>query len=231
MSLARLLVALWALGSLAHAQKLTPKQIIDKVMETDSWGLGDAEVTARAVSRDPRGSQRELAFSGRSRRYDGLLTKSLVRFSAPADIAGTGFLQIQKKNADDDRFLFLPELKKSRRIAGAGRANAFMSTDFSFGDLDLALVGAVDLAGDVRNVLGRKVERPGDGAVALALERLDDARRHGRRILAVLHDLGVEQASNLGGLIEDAPEVGDIGAAGFLARLSRAARVRTRSRS
>jgi outer membrane lipoprotein-sorting protein len=129
-------LAALALPALASAQALTPKQIMDKVFETDAWGLGDAETTARATTKDARGASRELAFSARSRRYDGYLTKSIVRFTAPADIAGTGFLQVQKKGGDDERFLFLPELKKSRRIAGASRSNAFMSTDFSYGDLD-----------------------------------------------------------------------------------------------
>src|SRR5262249_20734167 len=51
-------------------------------------------------------------------------------------IAGVGFLQIQKKDGDDERFLFLPELKRSRRIAGASRSQSFMGTDFSYADLD-----------------------------------------------------------------------------------------------
>ena len=59
-----------------------------------------------------------------------------MRFTAPADLAGAGFLQIQNRGGDDDRYLFLPDLKRSRRISGSLRSNSFMGTDFSFADLD-----------------------------------------------------------------------------------------------
>jgi hypothetical protein len=88
---------------------------------------GDVEGQARRST---------LSLVARSRRYDPPFSKSLVRFTAPADLAGAGFLQIQKRDGDDDRFLFLPELKRSRRIAGNLRGTSFMGTDFSFADLD-----------------------------------------------------------------------------------------------
>src|SRR5262249_42705403 len=115
---------------------LTPEQVIQKVLETDPWGLSGADVTAHVVLTDKKGGTNQLAYSARSRNYDPPLAKSLVRFSAPADLAGAGFLQIQKKGDDDERLLFMPDVKKSRRISGNLRANAFMGTDFSFADLD-----------------------------------------------------------------------------------------------
>jgi outer membrane lipoprotein-sorting protein len=110
--------------------------IVQKVLDSDPWGLSGSEVTARAIIKDSGGATRTLAFSGHSRRHDPPLSKGLVRFSAPADLAGVGFLQIQKKDADDERFLFLPELKRSRRIAGNSRTQAFVGTDFNYADLD-----------------------------------------------------------------------------------------------
>jgi hypothetical protein len=114
----------------------TPDKIIQKVLESDPWGLSGAEVSAHAVLRDKDGASSELTFTARSRMYAAPLAKSLVRFSAPADLAGAGFLQVQKTEGDDERYLFMPELKRSRRIAGSVRSNAFMGTDFTFADLD-----------------------------------------------------------------------------------------------
>ena len=89
-------------------------EIVANVLESDPWGLNGAEVTASAILTDKRGSKRTLSFVAASKRHDPPLSKSLVRFSAPPDLAGAGFLQIQRRDADDDRFLFLPALKRAR---------------------------------------------------------------------------------------------------------------------
>ncbi len=132
-SLVALALLLAPSGALADP---SAREILDKVLESDSFGLSSADVRARAVVKDDLGSKRELSFSGRSRKYAPRLSRSILRFSAPADINGVGFLQLQKKDGDDDRHLFLPELKKSRRISGKMRGNAFMGTDFNYADLD-----------------------------------------------------------------------------------------------
>jgi hypothetical protein len=112
--------------------------IVAKAVDSDPWGLGGAEVKGRVVVSDKSGTTREIAYTARSRQYDPPLSKALVRFSRPADMKGVGFLQIQKKDGDDDRYLYLPELSRSRRIAGKMRSSAFMGTDFSYADLDRA---------------------------------------------------------------------------------------------
>ena len=114
----------------------TGAELLNQILEADPWGLGGAEVVAHAVIKSDDGATREIAFKAWSHRYAAPLSKSLVRFTGPADLAGTSFLQVQKKDGDDDRYLFLPELKRSRRIAGKMRGNSFMGTDFSYADMD-----------------------------------------------------------------------------------------------
>ena len=133
---AAVFLCLLGTSSGAAEETATPAEIIRQILNTDAWGLGEAEVSAHAIIKDERGGTRELAFSARSRRYAAPLTKSLVRFRAPTDVAGVGFLQIQKADDDDDRYLFLPELGKARRVAGNTRSSTFMGTDFSYADLD-----------------------------------------------------------------------------------------------
>lgn len=65
------------------------------------------------------------------------------------------------------------------------------------GDLDHALVGSVDIAGDVRAAAGVHADRPfenekvvGEGAAAFVLKRLKDAERDGNQILAVVRGVG-----------------------------------------
>ena len=127
--------ALGALLPRRAAAAPSADEIIGRILEQDPWGLSGADVSARVLIKGG-GKTRELSFRARSRRYAPRLAKSLVRFTAPADVSGTGFLQIQKADGDDERHLYLPELKKARRIAGASRKSSFMGTDFSYGDLD-----------------------------------------------------------------------------------------------
>lgn len=62
--------------------------------------------------------------------------RSVVTFEAPEEVKGTKFLVIENKGRDDDQFLYLPALKKVRRIASSQRSGSFMGTDFSYYDLE-----------------------------------------------------------------------------------------------
>ncbi len=67
------------------------------------------------------------------------------------------------------------------------------------GELDHALVGAVDLSGDVRAVLSCNPggeTLPGEGAAALVLKRLDDAVRDGDRVYSVIRGMGAASGDN-----------------------------------
>ena len=112
------------------------KEVIHHTLESNHWGFSAAKVQARAVLVDRRGRKSTLVFKGISRKWKGYLTKGLVRFSSPPNLAGAGFLQIEQDSRDDDRFIYLPALKRSRRVAGSQRSNAFMGTDFNYADLD-----------------------------------------------------------------------------------------------
>lgn len=114
----------------------TAQTILDKALESDPWGMSGARIKATLELMDKRGTKTELKFAARSRQHAPPLSKSLVRFQAPAEMKGAGFLQIQNKGQDDDRYLFLPELKRARRISGNLRSTSFMGTDFSYADLD-----------------------------------------------------------------------------------------------
>jgi outer membrane lipoprotein-sorting protein len=67
----------------------------------------------------------------------------LLRFKAPPDIAGVALLAVEGQNgAADDVLLFLPKIKRSRRIAASQRGQSFMDTDFSYADFSGS--GSVD---------------------------------------------------------------------------------------
>ena len=65
---------------------------------------------------------------------DGVNNRRITRFSSPADIAGTAVLTVEN-TGDDDIWVYLPALKKVRRLTATNRRDAFVGTDFSYGDV------------------------------------------------------------------------------------------------
>ena len=68
-------------------------------------------------------------------RKNGVDSNLLVRFLSPADIKGTGFLEIEHSEGDDDLWIYLPALKKSRRLVANNKKDSFVGSDFSYGDI------------------------------------------------------------------------------------------------
>lgn len=61
--------------------------------------------------------------------------KSLMEFLSPADVKGTKFLNYEHLNKDDDQWLYLPALKRVKRIASRNKSGSFMGSEFSYEDL------------------------------------------------------------------------------------------------
>ncbi|MDR1278991.1 MAG: outer membrane lipoprotein-sorting protein [Treponema sp.] len=64
--------------------------------------------------------------------------RTVIVFQRPASVAGTRFLTVENPGAADDRWIFLPNLGKVRRIAASEGAGSFMGTDFSYDDISSA---------------------------------------------------------------------------------------------
>ena len=71
---------------------------------------------------------------------NGVDSKFAVKFSTPADIKGTAFLQVEHSEGDDDLWIYLPALKKSRRLVASNKKDSFVGSDFSYGDVSLPKV-------------------------------------------------------------------------------------------
>lgn len=88
------------------------------------------------------GEQRVRKMTVRSKlRSNGIDSAVMTGFVQPADIKGTGFLQVENSAGDDDIWVYLPALGKTRRIAANNKRDSFFGTDFSYGDI---LLPAVD---------------------------------------------------------------------------------------
>lgn len=61
--------------------------------------------------------------------------RSLTIFHEPRDIEGTAFLSHTHTDRADDQWLYLPSLKRVKRIAAANKSSAFVGSEFAYEDL------------------------------------------------------------------------------------------------
>lgn len=138
-----LLVAAWAApagaqdaapeAAPAADRALTAREIMDRVEHindaANEKNLLDMTLTNR------RGQTRQRKMIGWSKQTSRDTENQLVRFEEPADVKGVGLLTWEHADRDDDQWLYLPALRKVRRISTADQADSFMGTDFSFEDM------------------------------------------------------------------------------------------------
>lgn len=61
---------------------------------------------------------------------------TFIEFILPADVRGTKFLIIGNENAEDDQRLFLPALKRVRKISSSNKNAKFMGSDMTYYDME-----------------------------------------------------------------------------------------------
>ncbi len=72
-----------------------------------------------------------------AKRADTEGARSLLKFTAPADVKGVSLLVRQNKGSANEQFLYMPALRgEPKRIAGGDRNQSFLGTDFTFADLE-----------------------------------------------------------------------------------------------
>jgi len=59
----------------------------------------------------------------------------LIQFLEPADVRGTSLLTHQDPKGDDSQWLYLPELRRVKRISSTGKTGSFMGSEFTYEDI------------------------------------------------------------------------------------------------
>jgi hypothetical protein len=92
------------------------------------------EVTMTLVNERGESRQRKITALS-SLQSNGIDSNIVVRFLEPADVKGTSFLQMEHSEAEDDQWIYLPALRKSRRLVSSNRKDSFIGSDFAYGDM------------------------------------------------------------------------------------------------
>ena len=129
----------------AQAAEPSAKEIMEKVTVTRK--LDGSEAVVKMTVTDDKKQSRERDITMATKLYDGGKTeKRIYRFLSPADVQGTSVLVFDYENKSDDVWIYLPALRKTRRVVSSQKSQSFMGSEFSYGDLNIPAIDDFDYA-------------------------------------------------------------------------------------
>jgi hypothetical protein len=124
--------------------QLSANEIVKKVNARFEGNQLTQKVNIKMV--DKRGKTQERSLTWFRKDYKDQ-RKSVIFYQAPANVKGTSFLtyDYHTQSKEDDQWLYLPALRRTRRISAANRGDYFLGTDLTYEDIKLATkIGAND---------------------------------------------------------------------------------------
>lgn len=105
--------------------------------EADRRDTGWVDQTAglEMILRNQQGDESKREIRLRSMEVKGDGDKSLSIFDTPADVKGTAFLSFTHALKADDQWLYLPALKRVKRISSQNKSGPFMGSEFAYEDI------------------------------------------------------------------------------------------------
>jgi len=113
---------------------ITAQEIAQKVHDRDEGDNITSNMKMILIDKAGKKRVRDLKVFTKNRGED---TLKLMFFLTPADVKNTAFLTYDYENSDrdDDQWLYLPELRKVKRIASSDKSSSFMGSDFTYSDM------------------------------------------------------------------------------------------------
>lgn len=126
------------LGATALAGAQTPEERgleIAKEADRRDAGFADNRVILTMTLRNKNGDERTRQMHSSSLEVPADGDKSLIVFDDPADVKGTALLTHSHKEGPDDQWLYLPALKRTKRISSSNKSGPFVGSEFAYEDL------------------------------------------------------------------------------------------------
>lgn len=118
------------------AQSASQKGLeIAKAAEAADVGFGSSivDLKMKLTNKNGQTSERTLTTKTLELNEDG--DKSLIIFGSPKDVKGTATLTFTHKTTSDDQWLFLPSIKRVKRISSDNKSGPFVGSEFAYEDL------------------------------------------------------------------------------------------------
>jgi hypothetical protein len=118
--------------------------IMNTSRELTLTGSLSANLTLTIIEKNLSARVRKISMLSKS--FPDGTEKRTIKFLEPADVRGTAMLIYDNKNSADEMWIYLPALKKTRRIVSNEKGKSFMSSEFSNADM------SSPAAGDFNNI-------------------------------------------------------------------------------
>lgn len=99
------------------------------------WGDSRVQLTMTLRNREGESAERKLGIASLEVADPKLGDRSLTLFAEPRDIEGTAFLSHTRILEPDDQWLYLPALKRVKRISSQNKSGPFVGSEFAYEDL------------------------------------------------------------------------------------------------
>lgn len=150
-----LFAVLMVLAGAACAMALTAQEVLQKVEDRYIGKTSKANVQMDIVDKDGNVRERKMTIS--RRKADSSNKDNFIHFVAPPDIRNTTYL-VNEKDRAKEKFIYLSAFKKVRKIVAEDYGLAFVSSDFTYEDMD-------DIRADDYVATDLKEEKLGDADV------------------------------------------------------------------
>lgn len=117
-----------------QAAELSAEEIIRKNIATTK-GFGDSYEVINMTIKKKNGNQVERLMQSKSLEVEDDGNKVIMIFQDPADVKGSAVLTHSHIKDSDDQWIYLPALKRVKRISSANKSGPFMGSDFAYEDL------------------------------------------------------------------------------------------------
>ena len=123
-------------ASPAHSETAEEKGLtIATEADLRDEGFGDYTADMHMTLRNKQGRESKRIIRSRTLEVNGDGDKSLSIFDTPRDVKGTAFLSFSHKVGDDEQWLYLPALKRVKRINSRNKSGSFMGSEFAYEDI------------------------------------------------------------------------------------------------
>ena len=133
LKLASVLIALFFAGTFSSNAQLTGTQIVDKAYNI---ATGDDQTSTLTMTLINKSGKKRVRKIKQFTKDFGKVEKSIMFFQSPADVKNTSFMNWSyDSDKSDDQWIYLPALKKTKRLSSDSKSDYFMGSDFTYDDL------------------------------------------------------------------------------------------------